>query len=83
MIERYTRMEMGEHWTQDARFECLKDVELAVAKAQADLGIIPKEASDAIQKKAAFNIPRILEIEKDTKHYIIVFVTCMAEAVGL
>ncbi len=82
MIERYTRMEMGRHWTQEARFECLKDVELAVAKAQADLGIIPKAASDIIQEKAAFQIDRILEIEKETKHDIIAFVSCMAENVG-
>lgn len=82
MIERYTRIEMGQHWTQEARFECLKDVELAVAKAQADLGIIPKDASDEIQKKAQFQIDRILEIEKETKHDIIAFVSCMAENVG-
>ncbi len=82
MIERYTRMEMGRHWTQEARFECLKDVELAVAKAQADLGIIPQEASDVIQEKAAFEIDRILEIEKETKHDIIAFVSNMAENVG-
>ncbi len=82
MIERYTRMEMGRHWTQEARFECLKDVELAVAKAQADLGIIPKAASDIIQEKATFQIERILEIEKETKHDIIAFVSNMAENVG-
>jgi adenylosuccinate lyase len=75
-------MEMGQHWTQEARFECLKDVELAVAKAQADLGIIPQEASDVIQQKASFQVDRILEIEKETKHDIIAFVSNMAENVG-
>lgn len=82
MIERYTRAEMGQHWTQEARFSCLQDVEVAVAKAQADLGIIPKEAATAIAEKARFEIPRILEIEKETKHDIIAFVSNLAENVG-
>lgn len=82
MIERYTRMEMGQLWTVDARFECLKDVELAVALAQAELGIIPKEAADTIVEKAAFQVDRILEIEKETKHDIIAFVSNLAENVG-
>jgi adenylosuccinate lyase len=75
-------MEMGQHWTQEARFECLKDVELAVAQAQAELGIIPKEAAAVIQEKAQFQIDRILEIEKETKHDIIAFVSNLAENVG-
>lgn len=82
MIERYTRQEMGQHWTQEARFDCLKDVEVAVARAQADIGLIPKEAYTAIQEKASFQIDRILEIEKETKHDIIAFVSNMAENVG-
>jgi adenylosuccinate lyase len=82
VIQRYTRMEMGQHWTQEARFECLKDVELAVAQAQAELGIIPKEAAAVIQEKAQFQIDRILEIEKETKHDIIAFVSNLAENVG-
>ena len=82
MIQRYTRMEMGQLWSEEARFDCLKDVELAVASAQADLGIIPKEAALAINEKAKFKIERILEIEKETKHDIIAFVSNMAENIG-
>lgn len=82
MIDRYTRAEMGQHWTQEARFSCLKDVEVAVAMAQAELGIIPKEAAQVIREKASFQLPRILEIEKETKHDIIAFVSNMAENVG-
>ncbi len=82
MIERYTREAMGQHWTQEARFSCLMEVELAVAKAQADLGIIPKEAYPVIEEKASFQLDRILEIEKETKHDIIAFVSNMAENVG-
>ena len=82
MIERYTRVEMGQHWTQEARFSCLQDVEVAVAHAQAELGIIPKEAAQKIAEKASFEISRILEIEKETKHDIIAFVSNLAENVG-
>ncbi|MCJ8276920.1 MAG: lyase family protein, partial [Bdellovibrionales bacterium] len=82
MIARYTREEMGRLWTQEARFECLKDVELAVAQAQSEMGIIPKEAFQVIQEKASFQVERILEIEKETKHDIIAFVSNLAENVG-
>jgi adenylosuccinate lyase len=82
VIERYTRPEMGQNWTQEARFASLQDVEVAVAKAQAHLGLIPKDAYEEIAKKTNFQIERILEIEKETKHDIIAFVSNMAENVG-
>ena len=82
MIERYTRPEMGQHWTQEARFECLKEVEVAVSQAQAELGLIPQSAYEAIRQKAQFQVERILEIEKETKHDVIAFVTNLAENVG-
>ena len=82
MIERYTRKEMGQQWAEAARFQCLLEVELAVAKAQAELGIIPQQACEVICEKAQFQIPRILEIEKETKHDIIAFVSNVAENVG-
>lgn len=82
MIERYTRKEMGQQWTETARFQCLLDVELAVAQGQAEMGIIPSDAYKVMQAKAQFQIPRILEIEKETKHDIIAFVSNVAENVG-
>ncbi len=82
MIERYTRAEMGEHWSSQARWSSMLEVELAVARAQSEMGIIPKEAYGPISKKAAFQIDRILEIEKETKHDIIAFVSNVAENIG-
>ncbi len=82
MIDRYTRPEMGAHWTAEARFQTLMEVEIAVALAQADLKMIPRAAAEKIKKKAAFQVDRILEIEKTTKHDIIAFVSNMAENVG-
>lgn len=82
MIDRYTRPEMGKHWTLEARFQSLMEVEVAVALAQAELKLIPKVAAEKIKKKAKFQVDRILEIEKTTKHDVIAFVSNMAENVG-
>ncbi len=82
MIERYTRAEMGRVWDQENRFAKMLEVEIAVAKAQAALGLIPQAAARDIQKKAKFNVKRILELEKTTKHDVIAFVSNVAENVG-
>lgn len=82
MIQRYTRPEMGALWTQEARFQCLLEVETAVARAQSELGLIPKKAAEDIATKGRFSVERIDEIERTTKHDVIAFVSCVAEAVG-
>ncbi len=82
MIKRYTRPEMGDLWTAEARFQCLMEVEIAVAKAQSELGIIPEKAYTDIKNKARFSVSRINEIEKTTRHDVIAFVSNLAENVG-
>lgn len=82
MIARYTRPEMGEVWSDQNKFDKMKEVEIAVAKVQAGLGLIPAAAAKAIASKADFSVDRILEIEKTTKHDVIAFVSAMAEKVG-
>ncbi len=82
MIERYSREEMSEIWTSEFRFAKMLDVEKAVALAQAELKLIPSEAAIAIGEKSKFNVKRILEIEKKTKHDVIAFVNNVAESVG-
>ena len=82
MIDRYTRPEMGNVWSLESRFEKMLEVEKAVAATQAELGIIPKAAALSIMQKSKFNLGRILEIEKKTKHDVIAFVTNVAESVG-
>jgi adenylosuccinate lyase len=73
---------MGENWTLQSRFQAMMEVEIAVAQAQAELGIIPKAAAKAIAKKSKFDVDRIAEIEKETKHDVIAFVSNVAENVG-
>lgn len=82
MIERYTRPEMGVIWAPEFKFSKMLEVEVAVAQAQAKLKLIPKSAALAIAKKGRFSIKRIHEIEKETKHDVIAFVSNVAESVG-
>lgn len=82
MIERYTRPEMGKLWDIENRFAKMLEVEIAVAEAQAELGFIPIEAAKSIRKKSKFNVARIAEIELETKHDVIAFVSNVAENVG-
>jgi adenylosuccinate lyase len=82
MIKRYTRPEMGEVFSSQARFEFLLQVEIAVAKAQGELGLIPEKAAKNIARKGSFDLERIEEIEKTTKHDVIAFVSTVAEKVG-
>lgn len=82
MIERYTNPEMGNIWTLQHEFEVMLDVEIAACEAMAELGEIPKEAAVNIREKAHFELDRVKEIEKETNHDIIAFLTNVAEYVG-
>ncbi len=82
MIERYTRPEMGNIWDLDHRFGKMLEVECALAQVQAQLGIIPRAAAKAIVEKGRYSVKRISEIEKQTKHDVIAFVSSVAENVG-
>ena len=82
MIERYTRPEMGLVWDVEHKFSKMLEVETAVAKVQASMRIIPRAAALAIASKGRFSVKRILEIEKQTKHDVIAFVSNVAENVG-
>ncbi len=82
MIERYTLPEMGKIWEDEFRFSTWLKIETLACEARAELGEIPKEDVDIIKEKANFNVKRILEIEEETKHDVIAFLTNVAEYVG-
>ena len=85
MIPRYTRPEMAAIWDAQTRFKIWFEIEAHVADAQADLGIIPKDAAKTIWAKgkdAKFNVARIDEIEAEVKHDVIAFTTYLAEIIG-
>lgn len=82
MIERYAKGEIGKIWQERNEFEAMMKVEVLASLAQAKLGVIPEEAAQIIAERANFDVERIHEIEKETNHDIISFVTAMGEYVG-
>ncbi len=82
MIRRYTMPEMAAIWSEQARFEQILRVELAVARAQAARGLIPPAALEALETRATVDVERIAEIERTTDHDIIAFVSQVAQSVG-
>ncbi|RLB31974.1 MAG: adenylosuccinate lyase [Deltaproteobacteria bacterium] len=82
MIERYTLPRMGKIWEPQYRFQKWLEVEIAVCEGMAKEGMIPSQAVETIKQKAAFSAERIDEIEKETKHDVIAFLTNLEENVG-
>jgi len=82
MIPRYSRPAMSTIWEPQNRFRIWLEIEAHACDAQADLGIIPQEAARAVWERGAFEIDRIDEIERETKHDVIAFLTNLAEHVG-
>jgi adenylosuccinate lyase len=85
MLSRYTRPEMAAIWEAQTRFKVWFEIEAHAADALAELGVIPKEAAKTVWAKARdvmFDVARIDEIERETKHDVIAFLTHLAEIVG-
>src|ERR1700742_1462600 len=85
MIPRYSRPDMVAIWSPETRFRIWFEIEAHAADAMANLGMIPKAAAKKIWakgKNAKFNVARIDEIERVTKHDVIAFLTHLAEIVG-
>jgi len=82
MIERYSRPEMAEIWTEQNQFQAWLDVELAACRAWSELGHIPAKDVDALYENATFNIGRIKEIEAVTRHDVVAFTRAVSETLG-
>ncbi|MDB5411216.1 MAG: adenylosuccinate lyase, partial [Rhodospirillales bacterium] len=82
MIPRYSRPAMTAIWEPQNRFRIWFEIEAHACDAQAALGVIPAEAARAVWERGAFEIERIDEIERETRHDVIAFLTNLAEHVG-
>lgn len=82
MINRYSREEISKIWELGTKFDYYLKVELAVCDAYAELGVISREIADEIRQKAKFSVERIDEIEKEVRHDVIAFLTCVNESLG-
>ena len=82
MIPRYSRQEMVSIWEPENKFQIWFEIEAHACDAQAELGVIPKEAAKSVWNKGKFEVERIDQIERETKHDVIAFLTNLAEHVG-
>lgn len=85
MIPRYSRPDMVAIWSQETKYRIWFEIEAHACDALAELGVIPKSAAATIWEKggaATFDVARIDEIEAETKHDVIAFLTHLSEIVG-
>ena len=83
MINRYSRKELTNIWSEENKYKIWLDVEIAAAQAMEKLNQIPKGVSSTIRKKARINVKRIHQIENQVKHEVIAFLTSITEKAGL
>ncbi|MFM2421844.1 MAG: hypothetical protein RL291_374 [Pseudomonadota bacterium] len=85
MIPRYSRPDMVAIWSPETRFRIWFEIEAAASEGMAAIGQIPKSAAETIRKRgtaAKFDVAKIDEIERVTKHDVIAFLTHLAEFIG-
>ena len=90
MVPRYTRPQMAAIWAPENRFRIWFEIEALAAEAMAEVGEIPADAARTIREKGGAklaaigpaDLARIDEIERETRHDVIAFLTWLAEAVG-
>ena len=79
MIARYTRPAMGRIWSDENKFQQWLEVELAASEALAEMGVVPREAAEALRAHADLDVARVHAIEGEVKHDVIAFTTAVAE----
>ncbi len=82
MIERYTRKRMAEIWSEEHKLDIWLAIEIAICEAYAGQGVVPEADLRVIKERAAFDVSRVLEIEKETKHDVVAFIQNLSENVG-
>lgn len=82
MIERYTRPEMAELWSEQSRLSVWLEVETVALEEMAREGLVPRDAAEAVRARGGFDIERMAELERELKHDVIAFLTTVAEKVG-
>ena len=82
MIDRYSRPAMRAIWTEENKFNAYLKVEILAAEAWRELGVVPAADVELLWKNATFSIPRIKEIEEQTRHDIVAFTRAVSESLG-
>jgi adenylosuccinate lyase len=82
LIQRYTRPAMGKLWSDENKYRCWLEVEIAASEALAEAGVVPVEAARTIRERGDFDLARIEAVEAEVKHDVIAFTTAVAEKIG-
>ncbi len=82
MIPRYTLPRMAKVWDPAHRFDLWLKIEVLACEAWAEHGKIPGEALKVIQERAGYEIQRVHELERETRHEVVAFLRAVAERVG-
>ena len=82
MIERYSRKQMRDIWTEENKFRAYLEVEILSCEAWSKLGVIPAADVEAIRANADFKVDRIKEIEAETRHDVVAFTRAVSESLG-
>ena len=83
MIERYSRKELKDIWSENNKYKIWLDVEIAAAEALEKHKIIPKGVASIVRKKGKIKVKRIQQIEDKVKHDVIAFLTSITEQAGI
>ena len=82
MIDRYSLPAMQSLWSEQGQFQAWLDVEIAACAAWAEAGVIPQEDVDRLRSRAGFDVARIHELEKKTRHDVVAFTRAVSESLG-
>ncbi len=82
MIERYTKPEMADLWSEKMQFQSWLDVELAACAAWSEMGVIPAADVEKLYENATFDVDRIHAIEEQTRHDVVAFTRAVSESLG-
>ena len=83
MINRYSRKELRNIWSEDNKYKIWLDIEIAATQAMEKYKIIPRGVSSLVKKKAKINVKRIHNIEAKVKHDVIAFLTSITSQTGI
>ena len=82
MLKRYSKENMRQIWSEQNKFATYLKVEILACEAWSELNVIPKEDVEKLWKNASFDIDRIYEIEKETRHDVVAFTRAVSETLG-
>ena len=82
MINRYSREEMREVWSEKSKFDTYLKIELLNAEALNELGVVPDKDLNLLQKNAGYDINKVYELEKELKHDVIAFTRSVSLTLG-